>query len=122
VSRPTADGPSRPTGDAPGGRREEAAASLHRALEISEELLQVAERGEVERVISLDAERRRLIQSARQALMPMNDEDRAVLRQIADLNAESLGRMEHRFRAKCRDMDMLAAGRRALRAYSNHRP
>jgi hypothetical protein len=104
------------------GGREEAAAALERALEISEELLLVAERGEVERVISLDAERLRLIKSARQALTPMNDEDRAVLSQIADLNARSLGRMEHRFRAKCRDMDMLAAGRRALRAYSNHRP
>ena len=40
-----------------------------------------------------------------------------MLRAIADLNARSIGRMEHRFRAKCRDMDMLAAGRRAVRAY-----
>jgi hypothetical protein len=97
------------------------AAALQRALELSQELLEVAESGEVERIISLDAERLRLIKSARHALTPMNDKDRAVLRQIADLNARSLGRMEHRFRAKCRDMDMLAAGRRALRAY-NHRP
>jgi hypothetical protein len=29
--------------------------------------------------------------------------------------------MEHRFRAKCRDMDMLSAGRRAVRAYAHHR-
>jgi hypothetical protein len=98
-----------------------AAAALQRALELSLELLEVADSGEVERVISLDAERLRLIKSARHALIPMNEKDRAVLRQIADLNARSLGRMEHRFRAKCRDMDMLAAGRRALRAY-NHRP
>jgi hypothetical protein len=98
-----------------------ATAPLQRALELSQELLEIAESGEVERVISLDAERLRLIKSVRQALTPMNDKDRAVLRQIADLNARSLGRMEHRFRAKCRDMDMLAAGRRALRAYS-HRP
>jgi hypothetical protein len=96
--------------------------ALQRALELSQELLEVAEAGEVGRVISLDAERLRLIKSARQALTPMNEKDRAVLRQIADLNARSLGRMEHRFRAKCRDMDMLATGRRALRAYVNHRP
>jgi hypothetical protein len=106
----------------PFASREEAAAALQSALEISRELLELADRGEVERVISLDAERLRLIKSARQALTPMNEKDRAVLRQIADLNAQSVGRMEHRFRAKCRDMDMLAAGRRALRAYSNHRP
>jgi hypothetical protein len=102
-------------------RPPEATAALQRALELSLELLEVADSGEAERVISLDAERLRLIKSARHALTPMNDKDRAVLRQIADLNARSLGRMEHRFRAKCRDMDMLAAGRRALRAY-NHRP
>jgi hypothetical protein len=96
--------------------------ALQRALELSQELLEVAEAGEVGRVISLDAERLRLIKSARQALTPMNEKDRAVLRQIADLNARSLGRMEHRFRAKCRDVDMLATGRRALRAYVNHRP
>jgi hypothetical protein len=96
--------------------------ALQRALELSQELLEVAEAGEVGRVISLDAERLRLIKSARQAQTPMNEKDRAVLRQIADLNARSLGRMEHRFRAKCRDMDMLATGRRALRAYVNHRP
>jgi hypothetical protein len=98
-----------------------ATAALQRALELSEELLDIADSGEAERVVGLDAERLRLIKSVRHALTPMNDKDRAVLRQIADLNARSLGRMEHRFRAKCRDMDMLAAGRRALRAY-NHRP
>jgi hypothetical protein len=102
--------------------REAALAALQRALELSQELLDIADSGEAERVISLDAERLRLIKSARQALTPLNEKDRAVLRQIADLNAQSLGRMEHRFRAKCRDMDMLAAGKRALRAYSNQRP
>ena len=101
---------------------EEASAALERALELSRQLLEVAENGEAEQVIRLDAERLGLIKSARHALTPMTDEDRAMIRQITDLNAQSLGRMEHRFRAKCRDMDMLAAGRRALRAYANHRP
>jgi uncharacterized protein YoaH (UPF0181 family) len=106
---------------APALTREEARDAMERALELSRQLLQATESGEAEQVIRLDAERLRLIKSARQALKPMTDEDRAVICQIADLNAQSLGRMEHRFRAKCRDMDMLAAGRRALRAYSNHR-
>ncbi len=69
--------------------------------------------------MSLDAERLRLLKSARQVLEPMNEKERSVLHAIADLNARSLGRLEHRFRAKCRDMDMLAAGRRAVRAYAN---
>ncbi|MGD0502942.1 MAG: hypothetical protein ABSD02_09375 [Steroidobacteraceae bacterium] len=102
--------------------REDARVALERALELSRQVLQATENGEAEHVIRLDAERLRLIKSARQALIPMTDEDRAVFRQITELNAQSLGRMEHRFRAKCRDMDMLAAGRRAVRAYSNHRP
>ncbi|HMK84757.1 MAG TPA: hypothetical protein VK437_02265 [Steroidobacteraceae bacterium] len=93
-----------------------ASAALQRALELSQELAQIADSGNVEEVVRLDAERRRLLESARSAVL--DEKDRSVLRAIADLNALSLGRMEHRFRAKCRDMDMLAAGRRALRAYS----
>jgi hypothetical protein len=102
--------------------RDEASAALQRALELSQHLLEIAGSGEAPRVTSLDAERLRLIKSARQALMPLNEKDRAVLRQIADLNAQSLGLLEHRFRARCRDMDMLAAGKRALRAYSHQQP
>jgi hypothetical protein len=101
--------------------REQARAALERALELSRQLLEAAESGEAEQVIRLDAERLGLIKSARHAVIPMTDEDRAVLRQIAELNDQSLGRMEHRLRAKCRDMDMLSTGRRALLAYGNHR-
>lgn len=101
--------------------REDAVAALQRALEISRELFEVADSGDVARVAGLDAERRGLLKSARATLQPMDEKDRSVLHAIADLNARSLGRMEHRFRAKCRDMDMLAAGRRALRAYANIR-
>lgn len=103
-------------------REEEAAAALERALELSRELFEIVDAGDAAQVTSLDAERRRLLKSACHALQPMDDKDRSVLRAIADLNARSLGRMEHRFRAKCRDMDMLAAGRRAVRAYGNTRP
>jgi hypothetical protein len=101
--------------------RQTAMAALERALEISRELAAVADGGEVRRAASLDAERLQLLQSARDALMPMDERSRAVLREIAELNDRSIGRLEHRFRAKCRDMDMLAVGRRALRAYSTNR-
>jgi hypothetical protein len=101
--------------------RAEAVAALQRALELSQELLTVAESGDVGEVVRLDAERLRLLKSARHVLQPPSPADRSMLRAIADLNARSLGRMEHRFRAKCRDMDMLTAGRRAVRAYAHHR-
>lgn len=102
--------------------RQEAMQALQRALAISRELAAVAEDGEVHLALSLDAERRRLLQSVRHALQLMDEKDRAVLREIAELNDRSIGLLEHRFRAKCRDMDMLAAGRRALRAYTTARP
>jgi hypothetical protein len=101
--------------------RAAAVADLQRALEISQELVVLAESGAVDEVMRLDAERLRLLKSVRHALQPLTPADRSMLRAIADLNARSLGRMEHRFRAKCRDMDMLSAGRRAVRAYAHHR-
>jgi hypothetical protein len=101
--------------------RQAAVAALERALEISRELAVVADAGEVRRAASLDAERLQLLKSVRDALLPMDETSRALLREIAELNDRSIGRLEHRFRAKCRDMDMLAVGRRALRAYSTNR-
>jgi hypothetical protein len=44
-----------------------------------------------------------------------------VLRDIADLNDRAIGHLEHRKRAMGRNMDMLAVGRRAVRAYSTMR-
>jgi hypothetical protein len=101
--------------------RAEAETALRRALELSQQLMTVAESGDVGEVVRLDAERLRLLKSVRHVLQPLSPADRSMLRAIADLNARSLGRMEHRFRAKCRDMDMLTAGRRAVRAYAHHR-
>lgn len=101
--------------------RAEAATALQRALELSQQLMAVADSGDVAEVVRLDGERLRLLKSVRHALQPLSPADRSMLRAIADLNARSLGRMEHRFRAKCRDLDMLTAGRRAVRAYAHHR-
>jgi hypothetical protein len=101
--------------------RAEAATALQRALELSQQLITVADSGDIGEVVRLDAERLRLLKSARHALQPLSPADRSMLHAIADLNARSLGRMEHRFRAKCRDLDMLTAGRRAVRAYAHHR-
>ena len=99
----------------------EALAALQRALDLSQEIAAAADSGDVAEIVRLDAERLRLLKSLRHVLQPFSPAERSMLRAIADLNARSLGRMEHRFRAKCRDMDMLTAGRRAVRAYAHHR-
>ena len=99
--------------------RQAAVAALQRALEISHELTAVADGGDLEMALSLDAERLQLLKSARAALQPLDENHRTVLSEIAALNDRALGSLEHRRRAKGRDMDMLAVGRRAVRAYSN---
>jgi hypothetical protein len=97
--------------------RDTISTALDQALELSQELLEIAEAGDATRISSLDAQRHALLKSVREARRPLDQRELSVLRTIADLNALSLGKMEHRLRAKCRDLDMLAAGRRAVRAY-----
>jgi hypothetical protein len=99
--------------------REQAVEALHRALEISRELAAIADGGDLHLTVSLDAERLQLLKFARAAVHPMDEQDGAVLREIAALNDRALGFLEHRRRAKGRDMDMVATGKRALRAYSS---
>jgi hypothetical protein len=101
--------------------RQEAMVVLQRALRISEQLAAVADGGEVSLAVRLDAERLRLLKSARAALHPMDEQSRTMLGEIAALNDRTLGLLEHRRRAKGRDMDMAAVGRRAVAAYANVR-
>ena len=93
--------------------------ALQRALEISRQLAAIADGGDLASTVSLDAERLQLLKSARAASKPMDEKDHAVLREIAALNDRALGFLEHRRRAKGRDMDMVATGKRAVRAYSS---
>jgi hypothetical protein len=101
--------------------RQEAIELLQRALKISEQLVAVADGGDTSLAMSLDLQRRRLLQSARGALHPLDEASRSILREIAVLNDRALGLMEHRRRAKERDMDIAAVGRRAVAAYANVR-
>jgi hypothetical protein len=101
--------------------RLEAIAVLQHALDLSAQLVAVADGGEVSLTLSLDAERLQLLKSARAALHPMDERSRSLLGEIAALNDRTLGLLEHRRRAKGRDMDMAAVGRRAVAAYANVR-
>lgn len=96
-----------------------ATTALRRAVEISRELAALADDGDVLSAQRLDAERLQLLKSARMAAQPVTEEDRSLLREIADLNDRAIGYLEHRRRCKARDMDMLSAGRRAVNAYSS---
>jgi hypothetical protein len=101
--------------------RSEAGKALQRALEISRELIAVAEGGDVRLTPSLDAERLQLLKCVRAGLLPMDENERSVLREIAELNDRAIGLIEHRRRIKGRAMDMAAVGRRAVAAYSTTR-
>ncbi len=99
--------------------RREAMAVLERALQLSEQLAALADGGDVSLAVRLDAERLQLLKSVRAALHPMDERSRSILSEIAALNDRTLGLLEHRRRAKGRDMDMAAVGRRAVAAYAN---
>jgi hypothetical protein len=101
--------------------RQQAVAALERALVLSEQLAALADGGEVGQTVRLDAERRQLLKSARAALHPLDEQSRSILREITSLNDRTLGLMEHRRRAKGREMDIAAVGRRAVTAYARVR-
>jgi hypothetical protein len=92
--------------------------ALQRALELSRELAAVAESGDVDLAVRLDAERLQELKAARRALGQIDAGDRAILTEIGVLNDQAIGSLQHRQRAKARDMDMASVGRRAVRAYS----
>src|ERR1700730_17506083 len=96
----------------------DARVGLERALELSRELLAVAELGDVAAAVNLDARRLELLKSAREILQTTPMSDRELLREIAQLNDKAIGCLEHHHRRKARDMDMASVGRRAVIAYS----
>jgi hypothetical protein len=91
---------------------------LARALELSQQLLEVAEHGDAGAVANLDAERLRLLNSERLLSRNMGVNERLVLQKINELNDRAIGYLEHRRRRIEREMDTASAGRRALVAYS----
>jgi hypothetical protein len=96
--------------------------SLARALALSHEMLGAAERGNLQALASLDLERMELLKSFRSGSQRTAPADQALLAQIAQLNDRTIGLVEHQRRSKGRDLDMAAVGRRAVAAYSSHRP
>ena len=96
----------------------EACAILVRALQLSRDLLAAADRGESQAAASIDAERRQLLQSVRSGTTMLGANEQQLLREIALLNDQSIGHLEHHRRIKGRQLDVAAVGRRAVTAYA----
>ena len=95
--------------------------ALLRALAVSSQMFEAAEKSDFKNVASLDAERLQLLKLFKVEARHVDADNRALLQQISLLNDRTIGLLEHQRRAKGREMDMAAVGRRAIAAYSNHR-
>jgi hypothetical protein len=95
--------------------------TLLRALAVSSQMFDAAERADLPNVTLLDAERMQLLKSFRAETRHVDAGSRALLQQITQLNDRTIGLLEHQRRGKGREMDMAAVGRRAIAAYSNNR-
>jgi hypothetical protein len=95
--------------------------ALTRALALSREMLEAAERANLQSLSSLDAERLQLLQSFKLESGRVDAASRDLLQRIAEMNDRTIGLLEHVRRGKGREMDMAAVGRRAVAAYSGVR-
>jgi hypothetical protein len=95
---------------------------LARALALSHDMLDAAEKGDLKSLALLDLERKELLKSFRNGTKQVSVADQAVLSQISATNERAIGLMEHQRRSKGRDLDMVAVGRRAVAAYAGNRP
>jgi len=95
--------------------------SLARALAISREMFEAADKGNLQIVPALDLERMDLLKFFRNGTAHPTAADRLLLAQIVQLNDRTIGLVEHQRRSKGRDLDIAAVGRRAVAAYSSHR-
>lgn len=96
-------------------------AVLLRALAVSSQMFEAAEKSDFKNVALLDAERLQLLKLFKADVRQVDAGSRVLLQQISLLNDRTIGLLEHQRRAKGREMDMAAVGRRAIAAYSNHR-
>lgn len=96
---------------------EHAGTALERALVLSQQLVGSAERADLEELARLDAERLRLLQSARVESGRLSADQRRVLASISELNQRAIGLMERHRQHKGWDLDQAAVGRRAVAAY-----
>jgi hypothetical protein len=94
--------------------------ALLRALAVSSQMFDAAERRDFPSVGSLDAERLQLLKLFKAETSHVDAGSQVLLQQITQLNDRTIGLLEHQRRSKGREMDMAAVGRRAIAAYANN--
>ena len=99
----------------------DSSAVLASAIDVSRQLLAAAGSGDSRTVAILDLQRLQLLKSARTIMSAPSPRERAMLQEIALLNDQSIGQMEHHRRIKGRQLDVAVAGRRAIYAYAGMR-
>lgn len=95
-----------------------AALAVVRARDLSRELLSVAERGDMQAVVELDARRNRLLHEFLDGAHGIGESDRQVLLEIQNMNDTLIGRIETMRAGAGREIDKLGQGQRAIDAYS----
>lgn len=98
-----------------------ALAALRRAVELSHQVAAAADGGNPTFAGDLATQRLEALRMAKSVLQRNQPEAAALVQEIVRLNDQALGAMEHRLRAKARDLDMAAVGRRAVEAYGGTR-
>ena len=98
-------------------------ADLGHLLSLTEALKAHLERGDWGRAAELELERRQVVERVFEAApaaaeLPVLT---ATLREVVRINDELIGLAEHRRRAVARELDLLAVGREASRAYDGAR-
>jgi len=95
------------------------AAEFGLLLELTESLKARLEKGEWGQAAQLELERRKLIERVFDVVPAASELPvlTATLREVVRINDELIGLAEHRRRAVARELDLLAVGREAHRAY-----
>jgi hypothetical protein len=91
---------------------------LEVAQRLSAAILSAAESGDMFALGMLDDQRRELLQSFRRRVRQLQPAEQRIIDEIATLNSLAIGAIEHQRRAKARELDMAAVGRRAVKSYA----
>ncbi len=95
--------------------------ALEQAIALSRELAAAAARGDSVAVVALDRARRGLLESVVATGRPLDAAARRLMHEVAALNRQSIGAMEHQRRIMQRQLDGVLIGRRAVSAYGLNR-
>jgi hypothetical protein len=93
--------------------------AVARARELSLELIAVAERGDMEGVLQLDARRARLLHEFLDHAHALAEAERDALSEIARINESVMRKLETMRAGTERRLETVGRGKRALAAYSS---